>query len=320
LISQTHGEGGDSAKYVESLNGRVQALARAHDRVTRQNWGPGRLNAIFDDEIAAYVPTRRDRFTISGPLVLLQPQAYSTVALVIHELVTNSCKYGALSDNGHVEVTLSLPTSGGLLFKWVERGGPRVKEPTRRGFGSVIIERVVPFDLQGTASVCYLPAGLEATFFIPERYIAANLTEIETPAAQPSLGASRSGSAIEGTPLLGSHVLLLEDNLIVALEAEDLLRALGAASITPVSSIAGAISLCDSRSFDFAVLDINLGFENSLGFADRLRSAKVPFVFASGYGDHPVAGESRTSELIVAKPYDRESLSSAIVLTLRRQP
>jgi two-component sensor histidine kinase len=320
LISQTHGEGGDSAKYVESLNGRVQALARAHDRVTRQNWGPGRLNAIFDDEIAAYVPTRRDRFTISGPLVLLQPKAYSTVALIIHELVTNSCKYGALSDNGRVEVKLSLLSSGGLLFNWVESDGPRVKEPTRRGFGSVIIERVVPFDLQGTASVCYLPAGLEAEFFIPECYLDTKLTEIERPPTEPHLSASKPGSAIEGTLLKGSHVLLLEDNLIVALEAEDLLRALGAASITTVSSIAGAISLCDSKSFDFAVLDINLGFENSLGFADRLRSAKVPFVFASGYGDHSAAGDSRISELIVAKPYDRESLSSAIALTLRRQP
>ena len=69
LISQTQGEGSDSAKYVESLNGRVQALARAHDRVTRQKWGPGRLNGIFDDEIAAYVPMRRDRLVIMGPLV-----------------------------------------------------------------------------------------------------------------------------------------------------------------------------------------------------------------------------------------------------------
>ena len=100
LISQTQGERGDSAKYVESLNGRVQALARAHDRVTRQSWGPARLNTIFEDEISAYVPTRRDRFTIEGPNVLVQPQAYSTIALIVHELVTNSCKYGALCDSG----------------------------------------------------------------------------------------------------------------------------------------------------------------------------------------------------------------------------
>jgi light-regulated signal transduction histidine kinase (bacteriophytochrome)/CheY-like chemotaxis protein len=320
LISQTHGEGGDSSAYVESLNGRVQALARAHDRVTRQNWGPGQLNAIFDDEIAAYVPTRRDRFIINGPPILLHPQAYSTIALIIHELVTNSCKYGALCDHGRVEVTLSLLPTGGLSFKWVERGGPSVKEPTRRGFGSVIIERVVPFDLQGTASVRYLPAGLEAEFFVPQRYLVAG----PTPGTEHHLVGSASplqdrGTGIADTPLLARNVLLLEDNLIVALEAEDLLRALGAKSVTAVSSVAGAILLCDSAVFDFAVLDINLGFETSLAFAERLRSSKVPFVFASGYGDRVVAGESRIAELIVSKPYDFESLNSAIGLTLFRQ-
>ena len=318
LISQTQGEGGDSVKYVESLNGRVQALARAHDRATQQHWGPGRLNAIFDDEIAAYVPTRRDRFTISGPAVLLQPQAYSTMALIIHELVTNSCKYGALCDSGRVEVSLSLLSSGGLLFKWVEKGGPTVKEPTRRGFGSVIIERVVPFDLQGTAAVSYLPAGLEAEFFIPERYLAANSIEVEKPRAEPPSGSRKLESATESRPLLGLRVLLLEDNLIVALEAEDLLRMLGAASVSAISSISGAIGLLDANHFDFAVLDINLGFENSLSFADRLRRAKIPFLFASGYGDQNISGESRISELIVSKPYDIESLSSAITLALRR--
>jgi CheY-like chemotaxis protein len=123
----------------------------------------------------------------------------------------------------------------------------------------------------------------------------------------------------EISPLLGLRILLLEDNLIVALEAEDLLRSLGAVSVTAVSSISGATSLFDANPFDFAVLDINLGFENSLSFADRLRRAKVPFVFASGYGDQSVSGESRISELIVSKPYDKESLSAAIALTLYRQ-
>jgi light-regulated signal transduction histidine kinase (bacteriophytochrome) len=319
LISQTHGESGDSANYVHSLNGRVQALARAHDRVTRQNWGPASLNGIFDDEIAAYVPVRRDRFTIAGPQVLLQPQAYSTVALIIHELVTNSCKYGALSKDGFVDVDLRLLDGGGLSFKWVERGGPTVNEPTRRGFGSVIIERVVPFDLQGTASVAYLPAGLQAEFFIPERYLAANPSEDQTAPVELSPRLNAPDSVTDERPLMGLNVLLLEDNLIVALEAEDLLRSLGAASIVAVSSTAGAITLCASSSFDFAVLDINLGFESSLLFAEQLRREKVPFLFASGYGEQQIGGESKISELIVSKPYDRESLASAIALTQLRQ-
>jgi light-regulated signal transduction histidine kinase (bacteriophytochrome) len=319
LIRQTHSEGGDSASYVRSLNDRVQALARAHDRVTAQNWGPGPLNAIFDDEIAAYVPNRRDRFAINGPSVMLQPKAYSAVALVVHELVTNSSKYGALSDSGRVEVTLTLKSGEGLLFKWREIDGPAVQAPTRRGFGSVIIERVVPFDLQGTAIVSYLPTGIEAEFFIPERHLAApeRMAEEDAQIQPPAVGNS-SGSIMETRPLQGLSVLLLEDNLIVALEAEDFLRTLGASSIATASSIGAAEKVCETTLVDFAVLDVNLGFENSLSFAARLRSANTPFVFASGYGEQEVPGESRVSELTVSKPYNLESLRAAIALTLSR--
>jgi light-regulated signal transduction histidine kinase (bacteriophytochrome) len=317
LISQTHGEGGDSAKYVESLNGRVQALARAHDRVTRQNWGPGPLNAIFDDEIAAYVPTQRDRFTISGPRVLLAPQAYSAVALIVHELVTNSSKYGALSDSGRVEVTLSVVPSEGLRFKWREMEGPVVSVPTRRGFGSVIIERVVPFDLQGTALVSYLPAGLEAVFVIPERHL-ASADEFDHSISAATSTLTSGAPQLDSRPLAGFNVLILEDNLIVALEAEDLLLSLGAASVVAVSTIAAAAKVRETTSIGFAMLDINLGFENSLGFAASLRSTKTPFLFASGYGEQKKAGESLLAELTVSKPYDREALQNAIALTLAR--
>ncbi len=141
--------------------------------MTDQDWNPGPLDSIFDDEIAAYVPNRRDRFTINGPSVMLQPKAYSTLALVVHEWVTNSAKYGALCDSGRVQVDLTVKPGEGLLFQWREMDGPTVRVPTRRGFGSVIIERVVPFDLQGTAAVSYLPAGLEAEFLIPEEHLAS---------------------------------------------------------------------------------------------------------------------------------------------------
>ena len=319
LIRQTHGEGGDSASYVESLDGRVQALARAHDRVTRQNWGPGPLNAIFDDEIAAHLPNRRDRFSLHGPSIMLQPHAYSTMALIVHELMTNSAKYGALCDGGRVAVTLELTVGEGLLFRWHESGGPLVQVPTRRGFGSVIIERVVPFDLQGTAQVSFLPTGLEAEFFLPERHLVSS-QEVTHPGAEiPPVGDARLPNVgVETMPLRGLSVLLLEDNLIVALEAEDLLRSLGALSVISVSSIAAAAKLVETTSIDFAVLDINLGIETSIGFAGVLRAANTPFIFASGYGNPPLPGSTLVRELTVSKPYDRDSFREAIALALAR--
>jgi len=317
LISQTRGEGGDAASYVKSLNGRVQALARAHDRVTRRNWGPGPLHSIFEDEIAAYVPTQLNRFTISGPQILLHPQAFSTLALVVHELVTNSAKYGSLSDNGRVEVTLDRVAAKGLFMKWRELEGPAVQMPTRRGFGSVIIERIVPFDLQGSALVQFLPSGIEADFFIPERHIASamgsDLDLSETLAADLSMMVVAPSNA---RPLQDATVLLLEDNLIVALEAEDALRALGAAAVHTASTVAVAAQFLAAERLDFAVLDINLGVETSLDFAAQLNTAQIPYVFASGYGNNIDLGGMHSSILTVSKPYDRDQLTLAITTTL----
>jgi light-regulated signal transduction histidine kinase (bacteriophytochrome) len=317
LISQTQGEAGDSASYVKSLSGRVQALARAHDRVTRQDWGPGPLNAIFEDEIAAYVPTQRDRFTISGPFVFLLPQAYSTLALVVHELVTNSSKYGALSDNGRGRVTLRVAPGEGLFFQWLERDGPPVSPPTRQGFGTVIIQRVIPFDLRGTATVSYDAAGIRADFFVPEEFLADGLDVTDLGhSLRPAASAYSLSEGAVG-PLAGLDVLLLEDNLIVALEAEELLLGLGALAVRTVSSVAEAQARLTAHGIGFAVLDINLGLETSFAFAAQLRSMGIPFVFTSGYGEGRTPTESPLTESVVAKPYDRDSLGQAIVATLQ---
>lgn len=97
-----------------------------------------------------------------------------------------------------------------------------------------------------------------------------------------------------------------------------MLLSLGAASVVAVSTIAAAAKVRETTSIGFAMLDINLGFENSLGFAASLRSTKTHFLFASGYGEQKKAGESLLAELTVSKPYDREALQNAIALTLAR--
>jgi light-regulated signal transduction histidine kinase (bacteriophytochrome)/CheY-like chemotaxis protein len=307
LISQTRGEAGNVESYVKSLDERVQALARAHNQLTRHTWGPAPLAAIFADEIAAYVATQAERFTVTGPQVFLQPQAFSTLALVVHELVTNSAKYGSLSDAGRVEVTVCHESGNGLFLTWRERGGPRVHAPLRRGFGSVLIERTIPFDLQGAATVRYAQEGLEADFFIPEIHIASDPTPIKLVIAPAPVSRDPSQQ-----PLAGMRVLLLEDNLIVALEAEDLLLKLGARTVHLASNLASAAQLLAEEALDFAVLDINVGVETTLEFAERVRAAGIAFIFASGYGQETRLGDAHKSALVVSKPYDREALRMAI--------
>ncbi len=300
LINQTTTGEGDVASYVESLNGRVQALARAHDQITRQNdWGPGLLSTLFEHEVIAYVPTQLERFQVRGPAVYLLPEAFSTLALVVHELFTNSLKYGALSDSGCVEVAVTRRNGDGLHLAWRDIDGPLVRAPTRRGFGSAIIERTIPFDLQGTVEVRYPPTGIEVDLFVPEQFIwTGAVTQVGTALSEVPLA-----HVVSDRPLEGMSVLLLEDNMIVALQTEDLLRDLGASSVHAVPTILAAIGVLDRTPIDFAVLDVNVGSGTSLDFALICVDRAIPFIFASGYGSDVDLGNDYRSVPIVIKPY-----------------
>jgi len=317
LITKTGQAVSDVASYVDSLSGRVQALARAHDRVTRQNWGPAPLNGLFDDEIAAHSGAH-GRFVATGPNVLLQPRAIATMALVVHELVTNSCKHGALSATGRVEVTTEAIDGEGVHIRWKEIGGPAVIAPTRRGFGSVILERTIPFDLQGTAKLRFLLEGLEAEFFIPHHhvFIVPNVTQ---PDVQPSVGNPSAGiREVPDQPLSGVSVLLVEDNMLIALEAEDMLRLLGAAEVTLASTLIEADQLLEQQQFAFAMLDINVGRGTSFDLATKLKAAGTPFIFATGYGEDLALERRSNDEVVIQKPYERDHLARAVEQVLLR--
>jgi len=107
----------------------------------------------------------------------------------------------------------------------------------------------------------------------------------------------------ETTGFMPSKVLLVEDNVIVALNAEELLREIGANEVVVANSVAEAQSCCDKYDFDFALLDLNLGNETSIGIANRLRDARVPFVFASGYDDYRLLPADLGHYPILRKPY-----------------
>lgn len=316
LIVQTNAPGITTAAYVEALGGRVQALARAHDQVTLQNWSPAPLIDLFEAEIAAFMPDRQDRFRVVGPAILLRPEAFSSMALVVHELVTNSMKYGALSDGGSVEVVLDHRAGEGLSVTWRERGGPPVTPPTRIGFGTVIIERTIPFDLQGTATVRYPVEGFEADFFVPARHLAGRAEQDTKRAVDVRKSATPVSLNGAAKPLSGKRVLLLEDNMIVALTGENLLEDLGAMHVWTVSYIEGAEEILDREAVDFAILDINLGDETSIGIAMRLRGASIPFFFASGYGDDAGLGADLARSVVVRKPYGIHDLHEAITAVL----
>jgi two-component sensor histidine kinase len=188
-----------------ALEARLLALSRAHDVLTRENWESAGLREIVTQAMAPYtsgraglpqesvpqeiippesVPQaivaqarapgprpRAGRFHIHGPQVRLPPRMALALAMALQELATNAIKYGALSaEAGTVEIGWSVTDEAGLPrlhLRWEERGGPPVAAPTRRGFGSRLIERSLAQDLGGSVTLAFDPDGLTCTLEAP---------------------------------------------------------------------------------------------------------------------------------------------------------
>lgn len=309
LIRQSKPADGTSIEdFVAVIDGRVHALARAHNQITDDHWGPAPVKNLLEAEAAAFLTTQKDRLILKGPAVLLNPQAYSTLALVVHELVTNSVKYGSLSvATGEAIAEWSVHENGDLYFCWNERGGPEVWPPNRKGFGTTIIEHSVPYDLGGQVKVDFAREGVRAEFVIPAKHVvqAADTsgTRIQLPDA-PHVEQRHIAKLLRG-----KNVLLVEDSLIIALDAEDLLHRLGANSVTTESTAVGAIATIDANQPDIAILDINLGDHDSVPIANRLAEVGVPYIFATGYGEQSSLPDHHKARPVLQKPYTLASLS-----------
>ena len=152
----------------EALNERLKALAGAHDILTQTRWTSASLAQVVSASVA---PFPVEQITINGPIVGLTPKMALSLALAVNELGTNSLKYGALSTvTGGVEINWSFDGDGqsrALNWHWQEVGGPAVVAPTRRGFGTFLVQRVLAVDFGGTVRIEYPPRGVECTLVAP---------------------------------------------------------------------------------------------------------------------------------------------------------
>lgn len=315
LVSQSKESAETIDEFAEIVGSRIQALARAHDQVTRKEWSPTSLYDLIRTETAAYASQSVGRVVIEGPDALVAPNAFTTLALVIHELTTNSCKYGALSDtSGTIQITLSRGDDGSLELDWREEGGPPVKAPTRRGFGSTIIERTIPHELGGSASVVYPAEGLHALFLVPVDHVSG----FETPGAHIREVVAEPPQAAEFTERLASGTaLIVEDNVIIAMEAEDLLRGFGFTDCRIAGSVETAMDLLENAEVSFAMLDVNLGKDTSAPVATALNERGIPFIFASGYGERSLQTGAFKGVPVVTKPYGERDVRAAIGRVLK---
>jgi PAS domain S-box-containing protein len=144
------------------LLGRISALARAHQLLAGGRWTGADLRRLVEEELHPYGSADDTRVTILGEPYALSPAAAQGVAMAVHELATNAVKHGALSTpTGRVAVAWTLATDDApAVITWRETGGPRVREPTRRGLGMSVLERALTGAAGGQTRIEWAPAGL----------------------------------------------------------------------------------------------------------------------------------------------------------------
>jgi PAS domain S-box-containing protein len=144
-----------------AIEGRIQALATAHTLLSQSRWVGADLQSLVAEELAPYCQDGEERVRINGPTLMLEPDTAQSMAVAVHELTTNAVKYGALSvATGHIQIEWSRAADGSFAFRWTETGGPPVKPPVRRGFGTGLVERLIRDQLKGNVRFDWRGEGL----------------------------------------------------------------------------------------------------------------------------------------------------------------
>ncbi|WP_117191119.1 HWE histidine kinase domain-containing protein [Rhizobium terrae] len=298
--------------YVDALKGRIQALAIAHDQVVRGGDG-GVLSELLDAELKPYGEGRRS-VTLKGPRIWLDSRAFSVMALVLHEMSTNAAKYGSLSvEGGRLDIEWTRLSNGDCELFWTEDGGPPVSRPARTGFGSVLINRSVPYELEGQVKVDYPAQGVRARFLIPAKHVHRQEEPMEDAAAHDS-GNSTPPDGV-APKFADLELLLVEDQMLIAADVEAMLAHHGFDKVTTTPSAADAFRKLKDFTPDVAILDVNLGSGTSLPIAEELLRRDIPFVFATGYSDKSIIPASFSAP-VVRKPYEAATLIGAVTKVL----
>ena len=312
MVSLTGRSAASKEQYAEALRGRIAAMARTHDLLTRARWGGASLEQIVRDELEPYDPGGQV-VSVEGAIeCILRPRQALNFALVLHELATNAAKHGALTvPDGRINVTWNLEQRGDdrqLRIVWQESGGPPVGPPERRGFGSTLIENALRGEAGSEVRLEFDPAGVRCVMtlrlddLLPGAAIVAG--------SVPRL--DRAGSPPPDNALQGARVLLVEDETLAAVELRLSLSEAGAEVIGPAASVAEAKKLLAGGRPTAAILDVNLGGERIDSLADLLIAEGVPMVFVTGY-DAETALPPRLRHLrVLQKPIAHATLINCV--------
>ena len=172
ILSLSRRSAHDLDSFVTSFDGRVRALSATHNLLMQTSWGPTSIVEVIQTEMEPYFEEDRRKIVLDGPDVVIAPNDALSLGLLLHELVTNAAKFGALSTAaGSLSLTWSITPTQQILFDWREEGGPPPPANRKRGFGSDLIEKVISRELRSDIKLEFPPSGVRCTFLVPIRLV-----------------------------------------------------------------------------------------------------------------------------------------------------
>ena len=296
-------------QYIEALEQRISALSKVHDLIG----GSGLQWARFEDLVAVELKPFIDAkasIELNGPTIAIRADIAPIVSLLFHEMISNAVKHGALSGKGKSLKVTWQEREGGVAIDWVEELDQEINEPERQGFGFALIKRAIPYECKGKSEIHFRGKQFVINFWLPP----ATVQRLSN--AQENLPAKTKHNS--ESDLLGNlgdvfpSVLIVEDNMVLAMEMERLLIESGAEIVNAYPDTNLAMIELDQKTYDAAILDINLGSETNFDLAIKLHKKGTPVVFMSGYDSKYEMPEQLIRAPRLTKPVNRTELIHAL--------
>jgi PAS domain S-box-containing protein len=306
--------------FVKSLEGRIQAISRAHGLLRRGSWASANLAELASEALSPFRSS--SNVDVEGDPVCVVPELAQSLALILHELATNAIKYGALSvPEGRVRVRWSSISPAQLRFSWQESGGPQASLPIDKGFGLTVLETAA-LDLGAVANYDFGKEGFVYTLQGPFELAPPTAEVLPFAGAAHKVQSSKTETSAKENPK-AARILVVEDEALVALQVQGDLQQAGFHVIGPARSLKHGLLLATQEEFDAALVDISLGRDTSAAIADQLLARSIPFVFATGYSEASMLPKHLREIRRLKKPYvaaEMQEILSDLMAQVRHRP
>ncbi|MBC8049863.1 MAG: GAF domain-containing protein [Chitinophagales bacterium] len=306
LVTHSSRSAASLTGFVDGLDKRIHAMAKAHSLLTQSRWEGVSIEGLMREELGPYGQAGGD-VVLNGGDAMLTPKSALALSLAVHELATNAAKYGAFSvPGGKVTVTWHKLDDGGVSLSWEEAGGPPVEPPTRRGFGSSLIDRALELETGGRASIHYKRSGVVCDIVLPRQSVVLG-------APPKPVNASAAAVKVDRIATPKKHrILLVEDSYLVVIGLERICENQGWEIVGPATRLGPAMLLAQNEVFEAALIDVNLDGEMSWEVAAILRDRGIPFAFTTGYDGASILPKHLAGAPVISKPYAEIEVENVI--------